>query len=255
MKKVLAVVLAVVVLLMTIAVTPVFAAKPGTDFNGPHYTLNLVGKKADWNANGDYDHGSTIFVPQDTTAMTIDTSDDDSNTDAGYGYEPVEDIPGMKINVTQGDDFAVLDGNGFTDDDDEVGPEAAFQLPDGRYNVYMVAKGKPGGSADITGWVRAYDEELGNVYYLNIGTCSVSKVRPNSKKSIWEDATHIFEVSEQEDIFGIVTGDPVWVFDYIDDIMDPAIMGDQATAMEDADYFWSLYNDNCKLIKVRFYPR
>jgi len=43
--------------------------KPGIDFNGPHYNLNLIGKKVDWNAQGNFDNPDrhTMFVPLDTS--------------------------------------------------------------------------------------------------------------------------------------------------------------------------------------------
>jgi len=40
--------------------------------------------------------------------------------------------------MTQGTEFAVLDGNAFDDG------QCAFQLAPGEYNVYIVAKAKPG---------------------------------------------------------------------------------------------------------------
>jgi hypothetical protein len=123
-------------------------AKPGTDFNGPHYNLNIIGKKSDWNGGGSYDNPDrhTMFVPENT---------DDYLTPNG--------LPGITIWMTQGPEFAVIDGNAFDDG------EAAFELGPGTYKVYIVAKAKPGGYTDITGWVYAEDID-GGYYYLNIGS-------------------------------------------------------------------------------------
>ena len=50
MKRLIAVVMAVALLVSF--TTPVLAAPKGIDVNGFHYTLNILGKKADWNGNG-----------------------------------------------------------------------------------------------------------------------------------------------------------------------------------------------------------
>ncbi|MBA7548690.1 hypothetical protein ES705_41156 [subsurface metagenome] len=193
--------------------------QPGIDFNGPHYNLNLIGKKADWSGGGSYDNPDrhTIFVPEDTTS-----------------YFTPNGESGITIWMTQGDEFAVLDGNAFDG-------EAAFQLGPGKYKVYIVAKAKPGGYTDITGWVYAEDE-YGAFYYFDIGSVHVTK----SKK--WKDATHIFYVSTGEDIFDIITED-TWVFEYMAQLeaalLDPLIV--------DTAYFWQYDNHGNKLVKVRFY--
>ena len=206
--------------------------KPGTDFNGPHYNLNIIGKKSDWPGGGSYDNWDrhTMFVPVDTTGWTIATPGDDDTT-------AVPDLPGIKISMTQGAEFAVLDGNAFDDG------ECAFQLAPGHYKVYIVAKAKPGGYTDITGWVYAEDE-YGAAYYYDIGDLRVTK----SKK--WKDATHIFYVSPDEDYFEIISED-MWVFEYLS-FLKAYNFGDDPD-ITDAAYFWQYDNHGNKLVKVRFY--
>ena len=104
-------------------------AKPLKPPSGAHYNLNIIGKKSDWNGGGSYDNPDrhTMFVPEDTTGWTIDLEGD------------YPDLDGIRIWMTQGDEFAVLDGNAFDDG------EAVFQLGPGKYKVYIVAKAKPGG--------------------------------------------------------------------------------------------------------------
>ncbi len=212
--------------------------KPGTDFNGPHYNLNIIGKKADWSGGGSYDNPDrhTMFVPEDTTGWIIETPGDDATTN-------VPDLDGIRIWMTQGSDWAVLDGNAFDDG------ECAFQLAPGHYKVYIVAKAKPPKPGedyytDITGWVYAADE-YGAAYYYDIGDVRVTK----SKK--WKDATDLFYVSPGEDYFGIISAD-MWVFEYLSFLtaydfgLDPDII--------DAAYFWQYDNHGNKLVKVRFYP-
>ncbi|MCJ7692915.1 MAG: hypothetical protein MUO22_05815 [Sedimentisphaerales bacterium] len=231
MKKLLAVFLAVT-LIASLGIGVAFAGngngnggvKPGTDFSGPHFNLNIIGKKADWKGGGEYNNPDrhTIFVPEYTEDLSCTTPNG---------------LPGATLWITQGEEFAVFDGNAFDD------CEAAFQLGAGKYKVYIVAKAKPGKYTDITGWVYAEDD-IGGYYYLDIGSVHVTK----SNK--WNDATHIFLVSDSEDPFGLVGGDDMWVFDYMDaletDLVDPNIV--------DTAYFWQFDNHGIKLVKVRFYP-
>lgn len=252
MKKLLYLIVAIVVLGLIVSgcipvvptaekdeISSLTKAKPGTDFNGPHYNLNLIGKKVDWSGGGSYNNPDrhTMFVPQYTSELECFTPNDEPRLD--------EPEPGVTIWMTQGDEFAVLDGNAFDD------CKLEFQLGPDKYKVYIVAKGKPGGETDITGWVRypdpAQDYEV--YYYLNIGSVNVTK------KLDWEDATHIFYVSCSEDLLDIIdieevdcNGLGMWVFDYLTALTtyDPLI--------NDNAYFWQYDNNGNKLVQVRFYP-
>jgi len=213
--------------------------QPGLDFNGPHYNLNLIGKKADWSGGGSYDNPDrhTIFVPEDTTGWTIETPGDEDTTN-------VPDLDGIRIWMTQGPEFAVIDGNACNDG------EAAFELGPGTYRVYIVAKAKPAKKdepeyyTDITGWVYAKDE-FGGAYYFDVGFVKVTK----SKK--WKDATDLFYVSPGEDYFGIISED-MWVFEYLSFLT--AYDFGEDPDITDAAYFWQFDNHGNKLVKVRFYP-
>jgi len=90
-------------------ITSLTKAKPLKPPSGAHYNLNIIGKKSDWNAQGSFDNPDrhTMFVPQDTTGWTIATPGDDDTS-------AVPDLPGIKISMTQGDEFAVLDGMPLT---------------------------------------------------------------------------------------------------------------------------------------------
>jgi len=155
--------------------------KPGTDFNGPHYNLNLIGKKEGWSGGGSYDNPNrhTIFVPEDTK---------DFHFNIGTEQDP-EWLDGITIWMTRGTEFAVLDGNGC----DGV---ARFQLGPGKYKVYIVAKAKPGGDTDITSWI--YDPDTTELYN-QVGTLNVGEHSKN-----WKDATGLFYYKG------------VWVFDYLE---------------------------------------
>lgn len=217
----------IAVLLCTAFMVSTASASPkGIDFEGYHYNLNIIGKKVDWNGGGSYDNPDrhTIFLPEDTTDFNFIVYDE--------GVEQVVD--GIQIWMSQGDEFAVLDGNAFDDG------AASFQLAPGKYKVYITAKGKPGGSTDVTGWVKCND-----TYYFDIGSLTVSK------KPVWDDATDLFYVSanEEPDAIGLVSGEPMWVFDYLE-----ALYSYDAILYPDPLYFWQYDNHGNKLVQVRFYP-
>jgi len=214
--------------------------------SGAHYNLNIIGKKAEWNGGGSYDNPDrhTMFVPEDTTGWFIPTPGDDDTTN-------VPDLPGIKIEMTQGAEFAVLDGNAFGDG------KCAFQLAPGKYKVWITAKAKPPKPGEdyytnIGGWVYAYDVVEGDSYYFNIGSVTVRK------NSGWQDATELFYVSCTEDWFNLVElelecdGLGMWVFDYLN-FLTGYNFGD-APDITDAAYFWQYDNHGNKLVQVRFYP-
>jgi len=92
------------------------SALAGPPLNGKHFNLNIIGAPKDKNASLDNQQRHTIMV--DRNGRT-------------------------QIYMQQGDDFAVIDGDG-TDG------SARFQLGAGRYEVYVVALGKPNKSVVIT---------------------------------------------------------------------------------------------------------
>ena len=199
--------------------------------SGAHYNLNIIGKKSDWNAQGSFDNPDrhTMFVPENTDEFRL-------NGTQCYAPAPlpdgVEDTvgPGITIWMTSCDnktnsddcDFAVLDGNAFDD------CKCEFQLAPGKYEVWIVAKAKPGGETNITGWL--YDPNL-DEYYLktDAGTINVK-----SKGKEWQDATDLFYYKDQ------------WVFDYLQELIDDP-------ELDSGAYFWQFDNKGNKLVKVRFY--
>ena len=219
--------------------------------SGAHYNLNIIGKKSDWNAQGSFDNPDrhTMFVPENTDEFTLESSHcyTPSGTPSwapeGANYhDPRNEYPGITIWMTQypngtgENEFAVLDGNAFDD------CKCEFQLPSGKYSVWIVAKAKPGDDylTNITGWIRYEDYD-----YLPIGNVTVKK------KDGWQDATHIFEVDFGEDIFKFSWTTtpiyPVWVFDYMAKM-------ESELSLTDTEYFWQYDNKGNKLVKVRFYP-
>ncbi|MBM4444892.1 MAG: hypothetical protein FJ020_06280 [Chloroflexi bacterium] len=239
MKKRLLAVALLAAVAATVGASVVIAAPKGVDLNGAHYNLNLIGKKADWNGGGSYDNPDrhTMFVPADTTGWEILLNQPNKVLNHGSTVgDNVTSLPGLAIWMTQGSEFAVLDGTAFDEDAD-----CNFQLGPGKYAVYVAAKAKPvANPAQIDGWVQAKDLEGNLYYYLNLGTISVTRK--------WQNATDLFMIDDQE-VAGStlpVPGEDTWIFDYLS--------GLDGSAYGDLAYFWQLQNNGCKLIQVRFYP-
>jgi hypothetical protein len=245
MKKIFGILL-VVVLVTTIVPSAVLAKSPKTEFdlNGPHYNLNLLGKRDGWNDKEvSNPERHTMFVPMDTTNWDIDLkSGPAGNKVVNHGSVStnVTSLPGFAIYMTQSGsgDFAVIDGTAFDGDPCEL------DLAAGTYRVVVAAKAKPVANQPvIDGWAQVYDEYGTLYYYLNLGTVTV--------KRKWSDATDLFFIDNDEINTG-ATGLPtvsgqVWIFDYLDYLEGLAQYSDTA-------YFWQLQNNGSKLIQVRFYP-
>ena len=207
-------------------------AKPIKPPSGAHYNLNIIGKKLDWNGGGSYNNWDrhTMFVPENTDDFELNGTPCFAPAPLPEGAEePVG--PGITIWMTSCDnkinsdscDFAVLDGNAFDD------CKCEFQLAPGKYEVWIVAKAKPNGYTDITGWL--YDPNL-EEYYLKT---DANTIRVSSTGKDWTDATDLFYYEGQ------------WVFDYLQNLIDDPLLDSGA-------YFWQFDNNGNKLVQVRFYP-
>jgi hypothetical protein len=269
-KKILA--LAIVFVLLLVGFLAVNAKRPGIDFNGPHYNLNLIGKKKDM--PGDYldTHRHVMFIPIDTTDDSFPLQLHEENGNIVYNpdgtiSEDVPSFPGIKINITQGDEFLVLDG-------DATDGYGDLQLGPDKYEVYIAVRAKnpkvEDASTDITGWVEAYDNMGSLWYYISVGSFTVRK-----NKNQWTDATDLLFVDMDEDVLDYIewqndyvdTNDQypifedlgLWVFDYMDGLNywkeDAENLGlDPLYDFQDLAYFWQVVNSGNKLIQVRFYP-
>jgi hypothetical protein len=221
--------LALALVVSTTLIAPAFAKvnlNPNKLYGAPNYVLNMLGKKEDWSGGGEYNNPDrhTMMVPSTTTGI------------GGTGYRA--DGSPIQVNltmwITQGDEFAVIDGNGFDDDD------VALQLAPGKYAVFVVALGKPGGNADIRGWVYNATD---NTYLFMTGMVNVPG---HSKKPVWKEATDLLFVSSQEDPYGIVTGENQWIFDYLAALESAMPLGDYL-------YLWDFANTNIQHLQLRFY--
>ena len=252
------IVLSALVTLLVAGVASFAVAKPGTETDpkitgngapsGPHYNLNIIGVKNPKNTNMDTDYenanGNVIFVNLESKS---------------------------KINLVEGDDYAVLDKNG-TDADG-----ALFQLPDpgldpylvggdmtgvdtmSDYSVFVRPLGKPGGSATITTCADLLDSDFAGLLsgkYLRIlnrdgyfgGSASVEQVgqditmRTKGKSTFTnvtaELLTIVFKVE-------VELTDETTIIEYVRvPIFDSLIENE----------YWEYDNDKLKLLQVRFYP-
>jgi len=188
--------------------------KPGTDFSGPHYNLNIIGKKHIGDGDGFYDSDRhVIFVPLEGENTRI----------------------WMRL---KGDNFRVIDGNGLDDN------ECTFQMPRGKdknFMVYIVALGKPGDNTDVDypdNWI--YDNDTGKWYY----ELAMFSVQGHKGKPQWQDVTYVFWLDYYfENKENLIWGGPIWQV--------PENVWENM--WENTGYFWDLKGAD-RHIQVRFYP-
>jgi hypothetical protein len=133
-----------------------------------------------------------------------------------------------RIYMTQDPDgeFKVVDRDG-TDG------TAEFNIAPGHYDVYARALGRPGGGVHIESWGE-FEDDTGTPV-LKLGEIDISREKGKPQTV---SLNRLFYV----DVTLVVNGQTVeykntWVFDI----------------QELLDYYWEYYNNNLKLLQVRFY--
>lgn len=212
----------VLVAVSVVSAAPSAGPKPGTDFNGPHYNLNVIGVPHD-KLNGSFDNTSrhTIFIPLYTDWYADPCTTTGSNSNMGQAPGVVSTLPekGVRLRIGPSGDnsFYVTDGNATNDKYAELLMPAT---PNG-YDVYISGKGKPGGCLDLD----AYWVDLGGttttMYF--IGHVDVDRKTGQPK---WQNVNWL--------LYG--SGGVAYFADPYD------------------TYFWQLYNNGLRLMQVRFYP-
>jgi len=212
--------------------------------SGGHYNLNIIGFAQcqkntttdpncfNGNAGDIQTNGHTLFVPL-KTAQTEDICASNSSiiphdpstkvvTDVGYLYK------GVRILVSDGDRMQIVDR-------DATDGTAQFIVPNGCYNVYARALGKPGGCMDIDTLI-CYDETSPDVFVRTDCSADLSAI------DRYVLVGHI-DVDRS-------TGKPHW-----SNVTNQLL--NSATGVSGEDYFtflWEVYNDNLRLCQIRFYP-
>jgi hypothetical protein len=217
MRKI-AIIGAVLALCACVVVTSAHA-QVGKGLKGPHYNLNIIGVPHDKTADMTGSNGHTIFVPLNTQGRVPNN---------------------VKIYFVAGDEFRVLDRNAT------YGNGATVQVPHGDpgtvcYRVFATGLGRPGGHAHVDANV-IFDEtehlallELDQVYF----DAYRGKGKPRR-----QEISDIFRVSGCIDLndTGVCdAGDEFfnneWVFN-VEELL---------------SYWWDYYNNNLKLLQIRFY--
>jgi len=184
MKKLIAITLALVLVLALVMGSGIVLAKPnnnnngepkpGTDFNGPHYNLNIIGVPHD-KTNGNFDNPKrhTIFIPLVTDYVTDPCVSTGRQETLDPTLAPAKGVK-LKIGPSPDNNFYVIDGNA-TDD-----KYAEFLMPDspGGYDVWVSGKGKPGGCLDIDAYY------FDGTYYTFIGHVDVDR---NTGQPKWQN--------------------------------------------------------------------
>ncbi len=192
---------------MLVAVPPVRADKPPGKLA---FKFNIIGVPRDTAAPGAEDgNGRRIFIPLKTTWYSDPCDTVGGQNNPGAKNIPVE-VPakGVSIKVSEGP-FDIVDGDAVED------KEAKFTMPTAEYDVYVIAKGKPGGCLDL----EAYTYEGETLIFIG----SIDVDRTNGKPK-WQS------------IKGLLYGNGfAWFADPYE------------------GYFWQLYNNGLRNMEVRFY--
>jgi hypothetical protein len=197
--------------------------KKGNGFpSGPHYELGLIGRPNTYSGGGaDNGNRHTIFIPLDN-ADEVD--------------EPI------KLKMTQGDQFSVVDGDATGDG------EAELQIGPGYYAVFARALGKPGGHIDFTAWFTYWMDDpeetlLSDAIWLgNVDLTRESK-KPQTveiSKLFYYDGWLLYDADGDL----TTTDDQTWVRYNNEWVFN--IAGFE-------EYWWSMKNDGLKRLEVRFY--
>ena len=258
----------------------VSAANPGNGFpSGPHYNLNIIGKKAGFSCpepeldlSGNPVYGNVVFVPENGKSIQL-------LMQSGKGAKAAA------ITELQATDACA----GFD------GDAAVIQLPknDAGYRVFARALAKPTETPEIQiapSLVMVQDEAGKDLVYLGLVTSSgfqtpYASFTRNKGKSTASDITGLFQWTGEVCYFSAPdgtyqTGEICCIDQDLNGIYEdcelPTIVSDITTCPtgysllpmyckayvnewvfnigDFVEYLWSLDNSGVKLLQVRFYP-
>src|SRR5512141_2204127 len=212
---------------------PVFAAQPPS--SGPHFNLNIIGfANCTMTTDGVYPDcfngntgpgGHVIFVPLKTSqtedvCQTPDISDPDND-----GLVTLAALKkGVRILVTDGDQLEVLD-------QDATDGTGRFQIPNGCYQIYASAGGKPGGCMDVD-----------TIICADATTLAPENCDPA-----------LLEGQQQYTLVGHInvdrtTGKPKW-----DNVTNDLLGSGGYLVSQNGyyDFFWQIYNQYLKILHLR----
>ncbi len=184
--------------------------------SGPHYNLNIIAKKPNWQFNASEDGNNTIFVRLDNKSQIIMT-------------------PSKHEEFKVTDPDAVHKEKGKYDAEFEIPWNQSLRYP--AYDVYVRARGKPGGHVNISAGVINLTD---NTTWLTLGTVPMlshtkGKGKPKPGTQCINDIFYVPVTNESGNT------SIYWIFDHPE--YDPELF----------EYFWNYDNHGCKLLQVRFY--
>lgn len=227
-------------LLITTAIATVALAVPALavqpDSSGPHFNLNIIGfANCTMTTDGVYPDcfngqqgpgGHVIFVPIKTsqTEEICNNPNDISDPDNDGIVTLAALKKGVRILVTDGDQLEVLDK-------DATDGTGKFQIPDGCYQVYASAGGKPGGCMDVD---------------TIICSDAITLAQENCDPALLAG-------QQQYNLVGHInvdrsTGKPKW-----DNVTNDLLGTGGYLVSQDGyyDFFWQIYNDNLRILHLR----
>lgn len=174
------------------------------------WKFNIIGVPRGTAAPGaEAGNGGRIFIPLKTENYA-----DPCSTTGGQNNPDTSMVPtkGVKIQVSEGP-FDITDGDAVYD------KYAAFTMPAAHYDVYIVAKGKPGGCLDLEAYTTL------DTMLIFLGSVDIDR---STGKPKWTNVNFL--------LYGDENGNTIYYF------ADPYL-----------DYFWQLYNNGLRNMQVRFY--
>ncbi len=204
----------IVVSILSLAL-PAFAGKNcnGNGYpSGSHYEFGLIGRPNDYQGSGDTGtNRNNIFVPLNTSG----------------------EVDGkVKIYITQGAEFKVLDG-------DATDGEGRLQIGPGYYAVFARALGKPDANMLIEAYFTYWIEEgqLSDAIWVGNVDLTRGKGKPVTKEitGLFQYTGKLTYIEGGEEVTYDFTN--TWVFDI------PFLY----------EYWWDVFNNNLKRAEFRFY--
>jgi len=217
--------------------------KPGVDFNGPHFNLNVHGVPdgTDKFKNDSVGPGRhSIFVPLSTVDPETGLP---YNITIRYGFSQTMNWTVLDCDATdEGHNASIilpayvyLDTNG--DGIEDTAKRVSYYL------VYVVGLGKPSDTALTIIYPQVAYNESWTAYQFSQDQLTVPSHMKGGKgrtgQPVWYNATNLFFIDVRFWNGTIYTDyTDTWVFDV------PGLEG----------YWWDVTNDGTRLMQIRFYP-
>ena len=204
--------------------------KPGIDFSGPHFNLNM--------------HG----VPEGVDKFTIDTNGDGRHSifvplSPGEGFS-IRYAFSYDLNWTVLDCDATVDGTVsiilsaymYLDTNSDGVEDTKMRVS--YYMCYLAGLGKPADDSYVMISPTAAYNESWTAFQLNQNQLTVTGHRKGPP--VWYNGTDLFfaDVTFNSTDLGLIDYTDQWIFDI------PGLEG----------YWWQMTNNGVKLMQVRFYP-